>query len=1805
MKISKTRFLNWAVLALLLSESDVTRCAQVVSSPEGTATKYVSEHGPVVYAPRAARAQKVIFDTPDKQLIWTPDTPFRNFFDSHSADFEPGTLEYAKSTILSDIIAMLRSREYLRYLVAAVIDEHKKTAISDLDPAQQVLKALPQEIQAVVVAITNKVSVASSERAEGQPEGLNLLRNEPAVTNSFTILKQSVDAFSQVIVKYPSSSAMQDAMSHLRDLTNQIQQLVFAGGTGVEALTNSSSAAVKSVTSAVKEQPHKSDEWRNNHAQLLTDALCLHLIRQNYPDMDDDRIEALIADFTAVTNKLLQTGGEVTSTVWAFATAQDVAQNLEAGNALALELTQRLKGRDWLRIVLDRAIANRSDLFKRTGSPVQGLRDTEDAFRKWAEAKLFNPALAGCLKSDSVSLWQAFLNHLNTGLGNGTNRFLLQPSGNRERRMDSDELRLFGSDFRQELLTKGKGPDGSLGFAQLDTTISNYFAISDKGSYLCPEYGTGLSIQKLEETAEGFWSNHLRSDRALNAAWSVLTNAMADTNGVKGELTNFLVQVVQSVQAANLQQSRDDRIESSELFRYVTNHMATALAQNGKGEKNLDSLISSSLPKPIPLNAARARQRLITDLHTVFTGSLPVIRSDDSLVKAFLSSDQANYALPEFRTKALRTVPNLFYARNGTNETATNAVTVFKQVVEDPEIAYLFGSGNGNPQVIEAFKQEFCSAFKEKDKLQSAMEAEHEADYDYWWLTFYPKAIPLGNKRLQGASIIEIGFPETVIPEIQYHRWLQDTSLTGDGNQYNKSKLPAVSPKLESNSPTSPTSGRLIRNLRLRNATTLLRDMLDVLELVDLKSKFTEVRPMMLHGLEEFTKAENTDEVNYRSGVRALYEEVFPEDRAWLKALAEVTDKFGIDENGKVRLKVKDSRDFSLDLSVIVQQTNSVDEILKKINFQVPATRWGDLGDLGTKILERLALTPSVGSKKNLPKSLDDVRGAMIAKIEALESDFQRNVESRLEEMQQSVIARKRHTSSEETYPKVDQRQLKVAIANDFAKTLRTLEALDFSSPTVSKSDALNLIRKSLDDLQTSCGATLARFLMAQDSNTVNLSYIVKRTQRTLQNSLADRLAGCSSGLEGANQVETDDEEPTEYEKGIQEAVRSFAINFYLRQQDDNEVRSKVRDLLRNLELDKHHILFSVYALSGTKARLPEKVNLYLWAQAQGVMFFLNKDADLTNKSTQEHLVDYYNNSEPLRSDHIETLRDISKNHLESMRAEAELYRLILNSYFSSYPDVPTKQNIQESYFIEHREHLLSVVYDWLDYSCVLFNPENPTLLMQFVHDSRFLSDNGRFLLRALLEKYLPKKEDKTDYRDCLSNAVHELFNDSKNLPLANELSDKLLGEHYKSLWEMLAMIEETERHAVPYEQITLRDYSTFRFWGRPKFQRGIQIVEMLPESRDDLVSMSINEGGVVAQLAGEADGSAAYDLNEAKMAQRYANIIGTQLGKSLSGRQQDLTNGLGTLKQSLEETASDRRQQTVRDLSQLNQSLSSQGYSLGATANGSVYARAKAALAYSRRREYLDAAITSAGRGDNYAKWVVRTSDLRSDLAKGQGKKLVAASHNGFPNGDQPFYLLIKIPHRSVKQDWYGRKYIYFNSTYIATSRESAWKQAGFPGLLVKAPLALINPHWWTEIEEGLVGTQFPFMWDVRSQSQQADLLHTPNVLGGAIWLDDTDKVRYSEIQDQLSAEDNFIRLTREAQSRDLGNVMNDIQKESGQFNDQVRKQMSDRVKSMQKAYTEAEQATGISNRLNQIESELNALKQRYNGTNGASQGK
>ena len=121
-----------------------TSCAPLISSPEGTTTTHVQESGVQVYAPRAARAQKVVFDTADDQMIHESDTPFRKFFNAHASDFKHGKLDYAKATILRDIVAQLKNKEYILRILKKIINRQKEKIGTDDASSEAQVKEIEQ-----------------------------------------------------------------------------------------------------------------------------------------------------------------------------------------------------------------------------------------------------------------------------------------------------------------------------------------------------------------------------------------------------------------------------------------------------------------------------------------------------------------------------------------------------------------------------------------------------------------------------------------------------------------------------------------------------------------------------------------------------------------------------------------------------------------------------------------------------------------------------------------------------------------------------------------------------------------------------------------------------------------------------------------------------------------------------------------------------------------------------------------------------------------------------------------------------------------------------------------------------------------------------------------------------------------------------------------------------------------------------------------------------------------------------------------------------------------------------------------------------------------------------------------------------------------------------------------------------------------------------------------------------------------------------------------------------------------------------
>lgn len=364
----------------------------------------------------------------------------------------------------------------------------------------------------------------------------------------------------------------------------------------------------------------------------------------------------------------------------------------------------------------------------------------------------------------------------------------------------------------------------------------------------------------------------------------------------------------------------------------------------------------------------------------------------------------------------------------------------------------------------------------------------------------------------------------------------------------------------------------------------------------------------------------------------------------------------------------------------------------------------------------------------------------------------------------------------------------------------------------------------------------------------------------------------------------------------------------------------------------------------------------------------------------------------------------------------------------------------------------------------------------------------------------------------------------------ANEQFRKKLVQHLRpGLWVALNDICEARFRPVDYTRVSQDKYTTFLKVSEPFQQTGVQIVDLLPSSRDDLVSMAINEGGVIAQITAFVEAQAT-----AESSRQFSTEQTRKRDRKIVDDPATEMQGPATVDRSF-----------LGTLASESVGTDAAGYSARGDIAGDVYARAKAAHAYARRREYLDAAITASGRGDRLARWVIRPSDLRSELAGTNGQQLVAAAHSGYPNGDQPFHMLVKVPHAALHQDWAGNDYLYFNSSYIATSTVAMTRSSGVWGYIFKGLLYLTFWPWVDGIEESAFGAKYPFQWDVTNAGAQETLFHTPNALGGRIQLDDTDKINYSEVRKLVDAEAGFIRATRSAQSETLGRVMQELEKE------------------------------------------------------------
>ncbi len=869
---------------------------------------------------------------------------------------------------------------------------------------------------------------------------------------------------------------------------------------------------------------------------------------------------------------------------------------------MKIELRERLKQRDWLRQVVESAISKRDDLFRKPQSPTAGLSEAQNTFKKFADNNLVSTTLVQAASSDALPLWRAFLAHANAPATNAASRFLLQVPKAEERNMDTDELRRFGEELRGALLQNDPVTGQRRNAEQTTQLLTALLAKPEFAGNFCPEFATGESLGALR----GWWTNSLLRDDKLAARYLIYSNAATGANAAdtQTKVGEWIERLSQTVSNANALRAADDRVDVSNfqvrLAAQATNELRKNISPNIKSFPQLMALVVDQ--EEIPLSTARAQRRFRSDFDSVFKSWHDLLASDDPIITSLLKSENLRFATAAMRRKAVDQIPKLYFGKDIPE--ATPLTARFKQAVENPEVSYLFGDGPSNPRAIEAFSREFYSAFHDPKKLNEAIKAEREADYDYWWLTFYPKAIPQGAKKLAGESIIEVAFPETVVPEVQYHRWLQDSKLDGARGQPNSNKgqnaRKGDTPS-PNRTPEDMPGGQPTR-IELRNAAALLRDTLTVLEASELKSRFQAVRPMMLHALDAFTEPRHTEDERFWNGIRALYEAVFPDEQEWVGFF----EKFVVTSRGPDAREVTNKwggETISISFDKLRRQKAQFDIILEQLKDEI---------------------SPIAGKEANERKC---------------------QIQTLLEERRKA---------------------------------------------------------------------------------------------------------------------------PQDYETQIRDRVHAFALNYRLRGKTDVRVLNELRDELKNLDFDAMHVLFSILAVTETKARLPEKLNLFAWAGAQGVMIF-SKPQDQFPQSdpSHAHAVKYFNDAEPRRGDHVTTVSNIDVMCYKAMQAEGDLYSLMLNAYFSRYPDVPSKQSIREAYFDNGKERVRALLYNWLDHYGILYDHPFSASLIRRLGAESFLTPKSQRLLFAAISNELVAAEK----------------SERANKPGWHELSLSDVQSHYRGLY--------------------------------------------------------------------------------------------------------------------------------------------------------------------------------------------------------------------------------------------------------------------------------------------------------------------------------------------------------------------------------------------------------------------------------------
>lgn len=1273
-------------------------------------------------------------------------------------------------------------------------------------------------------------------------------------------------------------------------------------------------------------------------------------------------------------------------------------------------------------------------------------------------------------------------------------------------------------------------------------------------------------------------------DRAIGAGQTHVTShdqAKADYVKVKGAVTEPAATSFYGVLSAEIAQRNEGLNDTTEKLSesqvsLILDKIDQELLKYASGETKLTTSLTDTLKPALKIDLVRrtepALKGVVAKFQQAFNGYPVLVFSDEPILKALLEQDRIGFSNSTNRSSGISQLTSALQkiCNDGTKNEAAGCGKVkdpakvaktLQGFMAEPKNALLFGPGAGQGAVINAFKEELYHAFKHR--VASAVAAEREADYDYWWLTFHPKAVALGDESAEGQSVIEIGFPRSATPEEQYHRWVQDRVDLEGRTDEQVNQCP-------------PTNW----HLRVQAATSVLNDFLIVLDASNLTDKYPGIRGIIINALDAFArpirsnaekKGEDQLKENYERGIRILAKasQLRNEQKAAgthganLKEEVENEAKTQVSEEYKNK-KIEDLRAIILSDDLISDDTKKRSTSIDKKENLVPILQktkqfTDNVSSLTPEISQNSAeLNNKITEFAQARPGQQYLRTFLDWEVYTGESSIHPAVDQVLksaEEKKEEELEKRSKSSTYECYEKDDKHG---RLADMVRKALRSATNIDIAWNRFDVEHILFAVSSAAES-----GITLPfkieLYAHAYFDGSRRFVFPVPQQDAPAQDAVFAQYPGTKN---------LNNEQLASFEK--QRRALTKLDRFVIPYSDKSQNIAVERMLfLSGVDMSKYG------QPEVSDGKILEEIYQEQTANPGGERN-IAKPGDRKFLRVTDDLLDRVSGNE----EGHQVFRSVAQNlkyvegatpsrHLQypqlwlwesRLKATQEDLRFILVSLFqTSYPGVPDPNRIRDE-FSKNDARLHALVYQWLRDLWI------EAAEIHRLRDGNLPSPRSTSRVEVLINLYLdrhpyvslPSRKKLIRKLKAEKNIYEWLRVVTSDQKLMDTLSKNLLNALYAPLWDALGRLEKIERQPVAYDRLRRPDFERFRHWSKPKVQPGIQIIDLLPTSRDDLVSMSINEGGVVAKIAAQADASAAYDVNKLRMATEFVDKSLNLLSSLEEKEESEETTAIGEIGQAISKKQRIEDAERMSEASQLRDDLSSFGYNLGARAQGSIYARAKAAMAYSKRREYLDAAITASGRGDNFAKWVVRKSDLRSELA-GENENLVAAAHNGFPNGDQPFHILVKIPHGAAQIDWDGKPYILFNSAYSATGRTSWYKKVGFPGLIAKAPLAVINPAWWSSVEESLLATTYPFKWDVQNSDEQVDLIRIPNTLGGRLYLDDTDKVKFSAIRSLIEAEGAFIKATRSAQSGELNNLMGVIEQENQGFRSGVRERLKE----------------------------------------------